>query len=144
MTDTQSYLPEQLSSVLFPDRVAEEFWERCTRHELAFQRCTQCGTFRNPPVPVCYHCHSTEWEWSPVSGDGTVFSFTIVAHPVHPDLASYVPFNVCLVEFADAPGVRLVSNVVDAQPEELAVGLPVRVHWEDHANGTTLPRFEKA
>jgi len=144
MTDTQSYLPEQFSSVLFPDSVGEEFWDRCARHELAFQRCTQCGTFRNPPVPICHHRRSTEWTWQPVSGEGTVFSFTIVTHPVHPDLASYVPFNVCLVEFADAPGVRLVSNVVDAQPDELAVGLPVRVRWEDHENGTTLPRFEKA
>jgi uncharacterized protein len=79
----------------------------------------------------------------PVAGNGIVFSFTIVTHAVHPALQVAVPFNVVLVEFPDAPGVRLVTNVVDATPDELWVGMPVRVHWEDLSNAS-LPRFEKA
>lgn len=146
MTDTTAsdapYLPAAFGA-LFPDHLSREFWDRCARHELAFQRCTSCGTFRNPPVPICYHCRSTGTEWSPVSGEGTVYSFTIVTHPVAPELASKGPFNIALVEFPDAPGVRLITNVVDAEPAELSVGLPVRVHWEDLPGGATLPRFEK-
>jgi uncharacterized OB-fold protein len=144
MARTQEpYLPEEIAT-LFPDHVTRGFWERCERHELAFQRCTGCGTFRNPPVPLCHQCRSTAYEWSPVVGDGTVYSFTIVAHGVHPGLMDRLPFNVALVEFPDAPGVRLVSNVVDAAPEELSVGLPVRLRWDDLSNGTVLPRFVKA
>src|SRR5262245_8586974 len=141
MADT--YLPAEFAA-LFPDAVSGEFWERCARHELAFQRCTSCGTFRHPPSPLCYVCRSTETEWFPVAGDGTIYSFTIVTHPVSPLLSSYVPFNVTLVEFADAPGVRLVTNVVDAAPDELAIGAAVRLHWEDIEGGASLPRFERA
>lgn len=141
MTDTP-YLPEEIS-VIFPDVGSKEFWDRCARRELAFQRCTNCGTFRNPPGPICYVCRSTDSEWSPVAGDGTLFSWTIVTHPVHPALVARVPFNVALVEFPDAPGVRLVTNVVDAEPDELVVGMPVRLHWEELSHAT-LPRFEKA
>jgi uncharacterized protein len=144
MSTTDSpYLTEDIAG-LFPDRDSKEFWDRCAEHVLAFQRCSSCGAFRNPPAPICYVCRSTDSEWSPVEGDGTVYSYTIVTHAVHPGLADRIPFNVALVEFPDAPGVRLITNVVDAAPDELSVGLPVRLHWEDLSNGTTLPRFEKA
>ena len=83
-------------------------------------------------------------DWHEVSGEGVVYSYTIVTHAVHPGLVTNIPFNVALVEFPDAPGVRFITNIVDAGPEELSIGLPVRVHWEDLSNGVTLPRFTKA
>lgn len=137
------YLPEEIG-LLFPDHITQGFWDRCANHELSFQRCTACGTFRNPPVPRCHECRSADYEWAPVAGGGTLYSYTIVTHGVHPALFERLPFNVALVEFPDAPGVRLVSNVVDAAPDELRVGLPVRLHWEALADGTVLPRFVKA
>jgi uncharacterized protein len=141
MATTGHYLPEELTAV-FPDHISAEFWERCARHELSFQRCVRCGTFRHPPSPVCHQCRSTEYEYAPVAGHGTVYSFTVVTHALHPTLQPYVPYNVALIEFEDAPGVRLISNVVDASPDELEVGMPVRVEWEATA-GATLPRFVK-
>jgi uncharacterized OB-fold protein len=140
---TSPYLPENIADQ-FPDAVTQEFWDRCARHELAFQRCSACGTFRNPPVPICHACRSTETEWVPVSGQGTVYSFTIVTHAVHAELLRKIPFNVVLVEFPDAPGVRLISNVVDAAPEGLRIGMAVRLHWDDLSDGRALPRFEVA
>ncbi|HEY2332273.1 MAG TPA: Zn-ribbon domain-containing OB-fold protein [Acidimicrobiales bacterium] len=138
-----SYLPEEFQ-VIYPTNLTEEFWDRCNRQELAFQRCSDCGTFRHPPMPFCYNCHSFATEWVPVSGEGTVFTFTIVTHPLSPSLSEVVPYNVALVEFPDAPGVRLASNVVDAEPEEMKTGMAVRLHWEGPINGQTMPRFEKA
>jgi hypothetical protein len=143
MATDSPYLTEDIAN-LFPDDITTEFWDRCKRHVLAFQRCANCRTFRHPPVDVCYACRSADTEWVAVSGAGTVYSYTIVTHAVHPGLVLSVPFNVVLVEFPDAPGMRLISNVVDATPEQLSVGLPVRVHWEDLSSGATLPRFEIA
>jgi uncharacterized protein len=137
------YLPEEIVH-LYPDAISKEYWDRCARHVLAFQRCASCGTFRHPPVPVCYVCRSTESEWAEVPGTGTVYSFTIVTHAVHPDLVDRLPFNVALVELPEAPGVRLVTNVVDAAPEDMAVGMRVRLHWDDLSTGASLPRFERA
>jgi uncharacterized protein len=143
MTSTdQPYLPEAVSEI-YPDALSQEFWDRCARHELVFQKCRNCGTFRNPPGPICYVCRSTDADWTAVSGEGTLYSYTIVTHPVHPALVDRVPFNVSLVEFPDAPGVRLITNVVDADPEDLEIGMPVRLHW-DELSHATLPRFEKA
>jgi len=140
MATDSPYLSEEIAN-LFPDDITAEFWERCKRHALAFQCCANCGTFRHPPVDVCYVCRSTDTEWREISGEGTLYSFTIVTHAVHPALLTRVPFNVALVEFPDAPGVRLITNVVDTSPEDLEIGMPVRVQWEDLSNGQTLPRF---
>jgi len=143
MTATDSYLPDAMTTV-FPNHVSKEFWDGCDRHELSFQRCSACGTFRHPPGPICWNCRSTDYTFVPVSGQGRVYSFTIVTHALSPLLAPYVPYNVALIEFDDAPGVRLVSNVVDAAAEELEVGMPVHVEWQTTGAGSTLPRFVKA
>jgi len=143
MAATKSYLPDEMSGVL-PNRITQEFWDRCAKQELSFQRCTSCGTFRHEPTPVCWNCRSTEWEYAPVSGRGRLYSYTIVTHALSPLLAPYVPYNVSLIEFDDAPGVRLVSNVIDAAPDELEIGMPVQVEWQTTGAGTTLPRFVRA
>jgi len=143
MTTTQSYLPDQMG-VLFPEPDTQEFWDRCARGELSFQCCTECGTFRHPPSPVCYRCRAMTYEYVAVSGRGTVYSFTVVTHALSSELQMFVPYNVALIEFEEAPGVRLISNVVDASPEELEVGMPVELQWETTSSGSKLPRFHKA
>jgi uncharacterized protein len=137
------YLPADVAD-LFPDHVSQEFWDRCRAHELTFQRCRNCQTFRHPPAPICHVCRSAQVEWAPVAGRGTVFTYTVVTHGVHPALMESLPFNVVLVEFPDAPGVRLVSNVIDTEPAELKVGMAVQVVWEDLDNGTSVARFQRA
>jgi len=52
-----------------------------------------------------------------------------------------VPYTVVVVALEETPGVRIVSNLVDAAPEELRVGLPVEVFFEDVSAEVTVPRF---
>jgi uncharacterized OB-fold protein len=137
------YLPVEVSE-LFPDHISQTFWDRCRAHELVFQRCSSCQTFRHPPGPICYVCRSADAEWVAVEGSGTVFTYTVVTHGVHPALSESLPFNVVLVEFPDAPGVRLVSNVIDATPDQLKSGMAVALAWQDLPNGSSLPRFQRA
>jgi uncharacterized OB-fold protein len=136
------YLPESIVQI-FPDQYTRDYWDRTARGELAFQRCAQCKTFRHPPGPICPNCSSFEAEWHTVEGKGTIYSWEIVTLAVNDDLADYVPFNVVLVEFPDAPGVRLVTNCVDASKEDLYIGMPVEVIYQKYSTAT-LPRVKKA
>jgi uncharacterized OB-fold protein len=131
-------------AALHPDVHTREFWTWCARRELRFQRCGACGRFRHPPRPGCPHCGATKTEWVAVAGRGRVFSFTIVHHAALPALAADVPYNVATVEFDDAPGVRLVTNVLDAKPDELRIGMDVGVAWDEPAPGVVLPRVRRA
>tara|TARA_B100001167_G_C16577764_1_gene215493 strand:+ start:271 stop:489 length:219 start_codon:yes stop_codon:yes gene_type:complete len=66
-----------------------------------------------------------------------------VIHPVHPALRDRVPFNVVLVELSDAPGIRMIGNLVDCAYEDIHIGMPVEVMFEDHPNeGVTLPLWK--
>lgn len=137
-----SYLP-QGTPLPQPGPDDQPFWDFCARRDLRIQRCADCGRFRHPPMPFCAACGSGKTEWAKVPGTGTVFSYTIVHHPTHPALKSAVPFNIVVVHLDGADDVRLVSNVIDAAPDELAIGLRVALAWDEVEN-MFLPRFRKA
>jgi len=137
-----AYLPDTLPS-LDPGHDDAPWWEALRRHELVIQRCATCGRWRHPPGPLCPGCQSTVHQWERVSGKGRVFSYTVVHHPVHPALTGRVPYNVALIELPDAGNVRVISNVVQVEPEELAVGLEVEVVFEEQGD-LVLPRFTPA
>ena len=121
-----------------------QYWDYCRKHDLRVQQCEDCGTFRHPPRPVCAHCGKFGWKWTPVTGRGTVFSYTVADHLVHPSLKGATPYNIAVVLLEGAGDVRLVSNVIDATPDEMHVDMPVELVWEDLPGGMTLPRFRKA
>ena len=113
------------------------FWDGVKAHRLLIQRCRGCGTLRHPPRPMCPHCHSLEWDSIEASGRGTVYSFVIPHHPPLPWFPE--PYVVALVELEE--GTRLVTNVVGVAPENVSIGMPVRVHFEAFDDGLVLPLF---
>jgi hypothetical protein len=88
---------------------------------------------------MCPSCQATETDWQEASGRGTVYSWVVAAHPVHPTLADQVPYVVGLVELEE--GVRVVANVTGCEPEEVAAGMPVELYFEDVAAEVRLPNF---
>jgi len=131
-------------AALAPDPTTAPFWDACRRRELRLQRCADCSTFRQPPSPGCPRCGSARSDWPLLSGRGTVFSYTIVHHAAVPPLAGDVPYNVVVVELDDAPGARLISNVLDAEPSDVTVGMRVEIAWDEVRPDVVLPRFRRA
>ena len=121
-----------------------EWWQHCKRHELVIQRCTDCGTFRHSPLPVCYNCQSFDFEWHQVSGKGMVYSYIIVHSPAAGVLREKVPYNVVVVELPDAGDVRMIGNLLDCPNEEIRIGMPVEIAWEDINDDVTLPQWQRA
>ncbi len=122
-----------------PDARTRGFWEACRRRELCFQRCADCGAFRHPPLGGCPHCASDAAEWVPVRGPARVFSYTVVHHAAVPQLAGDVPYNVVVVEFDDAPGARLISNLEGVG--EIRIGMELELCWDEVDPEVVLPRF---
>jgi hypothetical protein len=127
-----------------PDALTSPFWDACRRRELRLQRCSDCGRFRQPPSPGCAHCGSPRSDWPLLSGRGTIFSHTTVHHPAVPALAASVPYHVIVVELEDAPGARVISNLVDAASGEPAIGMRVELVWDEVRDDLVLPRFRPA
>ena len=117
------------------------WWEAAARHRLVVQRCASCGTTRHPPGPICPHCRSTEAQWSELPGTGSVFTFTVVRQAFLPALADRIPYVVIAVELDGGDGARMVSNLVDIDPADVAIGMRVEVVWEVMGPELSLPRF---
>ncbi len=127
-----------------PDHWTQPFWEAAADHRLVCARCGVCGTFRLPPSPFCPRCQSQEVEWPELSGRGTVFTYTIVHHPVLPDLVESVPYAVAAVDLEEAIGVRLLGNLVGIDSADIRVGMAVELEWADVRAGLSVPRFRPA
>jgi uncharacterized OB-fold protein len=118
-----------------------EFYQRCASGTLHFQRCLACGTWRHLPRVRCAACGSPDWEWSPSSGRGRIFSWTVTHRAVHPAFAAEVPYAVAVVEMEAEPGVRLVARLRELPFERIELDLPVEVGLERLSDGVALPFF---
>jgi uncharacterized protein len=101
------------------------FYAGLEQGHLLVQRCTPCGTLRNPPAPACPRCRSFDWTARPMSGRGTVFSHVVHRHPPLPGFAS--PHPVALIELEE--GVRFVGAMDGTPLDAVAVGLPVAAEF---------------
>ncbi|HZR99586.1 MAG TPA: Zn-ribbon domain-containing OB-fold protein [Chloroflexota bacterium] len=120
----------------------QAFWEGCKAHELRIQRCTGCGTLRYWGQPMCSRCNSLDSEAVKASGRGKIWSYTTTYHGFSRAWKEAVPYTVVVVELDEGP--RMTSNLVDADPAAIKVGLPVEVVWDDVTNEVTLPKFRLA
>lgn len=113
------------------------FWDGVERGELLIQRCAGCGALRHPPRPMCPGCRSAEWDTVRASGRGTVHSYVVPRHPRLPAFPE--PYVVVLVDLEE--GTRLVSNLVDVEPDAVRIGMPVELAVTKVDPELTLPLF---
>lgn len=133
-----------------PDEDGAPFWEYAAQGELRVQACAApaCGKLRFPPRPCCPHCRSFDSEWRLMSGRGRIWSYVRPHPPLLPAYAAQAPYNVILVELADAPQIRLVGNLVTSpdapldsvDPARLRIGARVQVVFTE-TGGTPVPRW---
>jgi uncharacterized OB-fold protein len=117
------------------------FWTGGERGELLIDRCDDCGLWLHPPKPVCRTCLSRSIRPVPVSGYGTVYSYTVNYQPWMPDLE--VPYTLAIVELDEDQGLRLTTRLTDVEPGAVRIGLRVRVVFEQHED-VWLPLFTPA
>lgn len=117
----------------------EHFWRGGEQGELRFLRCAECGHWIHPPAPVCPVDLSKNLEVEAVSGKAFVHTYTVNHHPWMPGFDP--PYVVAIVELPEQAGLRLTTNVVNCDPDEIEVGMPVRVTFEQYED-VWLPLFE--
>lgn len=115
------------------------FWEACRAGRLSLQRCAQCAHFRYPISPFCPNCLAGDFDWTPVSGRGSVFSFIVFHRAYHPGFQADLPYNVALVQLEEGP--RMYSNIVGTPNDRVRVGDQVEAVFEAATDEVTIPKF---
>jgi uncharacterized OB-fold protein len=105
------------------------FWDGLRSHEFRVPRCRDCGDYNWLPYPACRSCLSERQAWTVVSGDATVFSFTVV-HRGPGAFNADVPYVLALGQLAEAPRrCNVLATLVGTDPEEVHIGMPVKIGY---------------
>jgi uncharacterized OB-fold protein len=118
-----------LPAITEPNR---PFWDGLTRREFLVPKCDECGSYNWVPLPACRTCQSENQRWTQVSGNATVWSYTVV-HRGPGAFDDEVPYAIVLGKLAEEPRSLLVlANTVAGFPvEELRIGMPIQIMYED-------------
>jgi hypothetical protein len=125
-----------------PDLVSEPYWSAIDHGELVIQRCTRCRVFQHPPAGICAQCLSSDLTFEPVSGRGSIKTFTVTTGGArHPAFEAMQPYALAIVELEEQPRLFMMCNPTGIDPFSLTIGQPVEVEFEQIAPGRFIPQF---
>ena len=119
----------------------EEFWQATTEGRLLLRGCNDCGESYHYPRAICPHCFSDDTEFAEAAGTGEVYSYT-VTHQAGGGYGEAAPFVLAYVELDESP--RVMTNIVDVDPDDVEVGMPVEVTFDAVNDEAALFRFRPA
>jgi uncharacterized OB-fold protein len=116
------------------------FWTSGKDGVLQLLRCQDCQYFIHPPGPICPRCLSSDVAPETVSGQGRVETFSVNYQQWIPGSDPYI---LAWVSINEQPDVRLTTNLIDVEPEDLFVGMDVTVTFEQN-DDVYIPLFRPA
>ncbi len=137
-------IPDGSLSLLEP-RAGEEgapFWEATRERRLVLPHSSSTGEpfwFPREFVPGTLE---TDIEWREASGNATVYAVSVQHKPGPGRDPEAGPYAVALVDLDE--GVRMMTNVVGCDPDEVRCGMAVRLVWHPLSDGRNLPMFTPA
>lgn len=118
---------------------SREFWEGVKFHRIMAQKCSHCGVLRFFPKHLCPHCLSDQFQWTPCSGNGQIYSFTNIYRAPIKAFAGQEPYTIALIDLDK--GIRIMSRV-QGDPNAMAIGKRVKALFEDLSPEVSIPLFE--
>lgn len=112
----------------------QPFWDAAQEGRFLLKRCTECERFHWYPRALCPYCFgATEWVGSP--GRGTIYSYSVTRTAKPPYVLAYVTLE---------EGPTMLTNIVDCDPDALAIGQPVAIRFSPSEGGPPVPTFAPA
>lgn len=125
-----------------PEGDTVEFWEAARQGRFLIKRCEDCERFHFYPRPFCPYCWSERAVWHEASGDGTLYSWSVIYENDQPVLRDRVPYVAAIVDLAEGP--RMMTNIVDTLFGDLEVGMAVKVAFMEISEDYSIPVFRPA
>lgn len=115
------------------------FWDAARDRRLLIMRCNPCSEAYFYPRPFCPRCWSEDVAWEQASGEAALHTWSVVYVNDLPPFGDRVPYVAALVDLAEGP--RMMTMVVDCPFDELSIGMPLRVDFEQRTDDVTVPVF---
>lgn len=115
---------------------SKPFFDAAAEGRFLIKRCQTCSQVHWYPRSICPFCHSDRTVWEESPGEGVVYTFSVMRRsPSGPYAIGYVTLD---------EGVSLMTNFVDVTPEDLAIGMRVKVKFQPTEGGAPVPVFAPA
>ena len=129
----------------FPEPDTQPFWDATRENKLMYQVCNGCSGVIFYPRAHCPSCGGLENTWKESTGNGTVYTYSVVMQSRHPAFKDLGPYAVAYVDLDE--GFRLMTNIVNVKDpiHDISCGMKVKVFWYKQGDGEiSLPMFEPA
>jgi uncharacterized OB-fold protein len=136
MSAYQKFLPEGIPDSQLP------FWASLKERAVRVQRCDDCRTYRYIPKDICPRCQGDRATWTPISGRGDVYTYTVVRRAPTPAYQAEAPYVLAHVTMAE--GFRMIASLTGVDPQSVRIGMPVEIAYEDVTPEWTLFTFRPA
>lgn len=125
-----------------PDKLSKPFWDACNERRLMVQYCPGCTARRGgiralqyPPAKECTICGSENLEWREVKGRGRISGYVVIHDSRMRVWWPEQPYNVAIIQLDEDPAINFFSNLPGVPVDEVPVGAPVEVMFEEVEGG---------
>jgi uncharacterized OB-fold protein len=120
------------------DHDSAPYWQGLHDGTLLVQRCSECNEVQLYPRDRCLACRGPV-VWEEASGRGSIYSFTVIRQNYARPFRDWIPYVVALVDLEEGP--RVMSNLIDCDPDAVQVGMPVEVRFEAVSDNAGIALF---
>ena len=114
---------------------SKPYWEGAARGQLLIRTCNACGKVHHYPRTICPHCFSDDTAFVEASGNGVIYSYSVTRQAKPPYVIAYVTLD---------EGVTMMTNIVECDPDTVAVGMKVELLMRESESGQKVPVFKPA
>ncbi len=125
------------------DQDNKAYWNAADEHRLALQKCNDCNTYAHPPGPSCARCGSENVVWENLGNDvkAQIYSYIISYRPFLPGFQDDLPTIIAQAQLEKVPEVKIMCNVLNCDINDIQIGMPVQMIWEDITDERALPQW---
>jgi uncharacterized protein len=118
-----------------PNLETQAFWGACAQGKLMIGKCNACGKPHYYPRALCPFCFSDRTELQQASGNGVIYTYTVMRR-------TPIPYAIGYVTLAEGP--TIMTNIVDCDLDRIRIGQPVRLVFKESDGGPPVPMFTPA
>ncbi|MEH6503871.1 MAG: Zn-ribbon domain-containing OB-fold protein [Cycloclasticus sp.] len=113
----------------------QPFWDATAEGKLLLKKCNACGEIHYYPRSICPFCFSDDTVWIEASGEGIIYSYSVIRR-------AEVPYVIAYVTLQEGP--TMMTNIINCDIDSVRIDMAVTVSFVDTGEGTALPMFTPA
>ena len=115
-----------------PNVETAAFWKAAEEGRLMIGKCNACGKVHYYPRTICPFCFSDRTELQQTSGNGTIYTYSVMRR-------APVPYAIAYVTLSEGP--TMMTNIVDCDLDAIRIGQQVRLVFKPSDGGPPVPMF---